>query len=243
MDTRMRFTIMVLLLVAPATVAQTPEAIVNRAIQAHGGADVLAKMKAVIVTSRGKANFGGPEVEGTREAKWALPDRAIWILDFPRERLKTTLVVNGLSGWQQVNTAPAMDMPPTAYNTMVDDAYAYWLSTVAPLSRKDLTITPGGEATIDGQPAIGVKITKADRPEAVLYFSKANGLLLKVAYKGREAGTPTPKEIVLSDHKEFERIKLPTKVVDIKSGMKMGEWQVTDYKFVDKFDAGVFRKP
>jgi len=235
--------ILAVFLFAQSLVAQTPDAIVQRAIQAHGGSDVLAKMKAVIVTARGKANLGGPEVEGTRELKWALPDRASWSVEFPRERIKTLIVVNGLTGWQQVGTNPATDLSPSAYDTMVDDAYAFWLSTVAPLTRKEFTLTAAKDAEVDGQSACGIKVTKPDRREATLYFSKANGILVKMQYLGREAGALVPKEMVFGSHKEFDRIKLPTKVTDIIRGNKMGEWQVTDYKFVDKFDATTFRKP
>lgn len=239
----MRYMFLVMLVCIPNANAQTPDAIIQRAISAHGGSESLAKMKAVIVTSKGKANFGGPEVEGTRDSSWALPDRVLWTLEFPRDKLKTTLAVNGLSGWQKVNTTPASDMSPPAYDTMIDDAYAYWLATVLPLTRKDLVFAVAPDGTIDSQPAFGIKVTKPNRPEATLYFSKSNGLLMKVAYKGREAGVPVPKEIVLSNHKTFDGVKLPTKIVDITKGAVMGDWQVANYKFVDKFDATTFKKP
>jgi hypothetical protein len=232
-----------LLLLAPTAWAQNPETIVQRAIAAHGGAEALAKMRAVTLTSKGKANLGGPDVEGTRDAKWALPDRAVWELNFPKMKLHSTMIVSGLSGWQKINTLPAAEMPPVAYDTMVDENYAYWLATVWPLTRNELQLAAAPDATVDGQPAFGVKVSKADRAPATLYFQKSSGLLVKVAYSGREAGVPEPKELILSNHKSFEGVKLPQKIVEIKKGGPVAEWQISDYKFVDKFDPATFRKP
>jgi hypothetical protein len=239
----MRLALFVLIFMAPGLSAQTPDLIVQRAISAHGGSDMLSKLKAVQISSKGKAIFGDQNVEGTRESKWALPDRAIWILEYPRLKLKTIVGINGLSGWQQVNTVAATEMSPPAYDTMTDEAHAYWLTNILPLTRKELVLTALADGTVDNQPTFAVKVTKSGKPDATVHFSKSTGVMVKVAYLGREAGIPEPKEILLSDHKTFEGLKLPTRIVDIKKGVAMGDWQVTNYKFVDKFDAATFKKP
>jgi hypothetical protein len=243
----MRKVLCILFILASPAGAQPPRDVVQRAISAHGGTDALAKTKAMTQVAKGRFNFGGIDVEATREGKFALPERVAWTIEFQREGIRQRVLIGlaGFSGWQQSPPQPAVDLPPAAYDTIAEEAHAHWLCTVAPLSDKSVTVSAAPGATVDGQPADGVKVTRPGKPEVALYFSKATGLLVKAQFRGREGGPgkETVKEWLFGGHKDFSGVKLPTKITELQSGTRVGAWEVTECRFVDKFDAAAFKKP
>ena len=233
------------LLLAGFVSAQTPKEIVEKAIQAHGGAEALAKTRAMIQKATGRVNFQGNDVDSQREGKWALPDRVFNDVEvtIQNKRNKFTLVLNGLSGWQTIDGGATTEMSSTTYDMLIDEAHVQWLCTVAPLTRPELKLSPAPAAAVNGQQCSAVKVTKAGKPDATLYFSQANGLLLKATFRGHGQIGMMDKEFIFSEHKETAGVKLPTKVQDFQAGTKMGDWTVKEYKFVDKFESGTFKKP
>jgi hypothetical protein len=232
------------LLIPAAASAQSPADIIARAVTAHGG-DAVAKMKYVAHSSKGRVNLLGVDVPAVRSARWALPERAYWDLEFTQAgtKLRTRIAIVGVGGWQQVNNSPAADLPPAAFDTMAEEAWLFWLVSVAPLSGKGLAFGPAEPATVNGEPALGVVVTKAGRPDVYLWFSKATGLLVKARFRGSDGGQPTTKEFVFSGHKEFEGVKLPTRLVDYANNIRMGDWEITEWKFSEKLNAEDFKKP
>ncbi|MBX7105439.1 MAG: hypothetical protein K1X57_15245 [Gemmataceae bacterium] len=239
-----RYACLLLLAIAGPVAGQTPAEIVERAVKAHGGSAV-SKMKFVSHSAKGRFNFGGIDVPATRAGKWALPDRVVWDLEMNREgtKLRTRIGVVGLAGWQQVNANPAIDLSPTAYDTMVEESWMFWLSSILPLNGKGLKFAPAEPAVVNNDAALGVLVTRDGKPDVTLWFSKATGLLTKARFKGSDGGRATSKEFVFADHKEFDGVKLPTKLTDYANGVRMGEWQITEWKFADKLNADDFNRP
>jgi hypothetical protein len=236
---------LVLLAFFQPAIGQTPQDWINRATSAHGGANALAQMKAFAVVANGKINISGTDVVATREGKLALPDRLLWTVTFKYNGIdrKSVIALNGLSGWQQINQRQPGDMDSTIYDENAEEAYAFSLTTLTPLSQKGFTFAAAPDVTVNGKPAAGVKVSRAGKPDVVLCFSKADALLVKAQFAGKSAGVPTNKEFVYSEHKPFGGVKLPTKIIDMRDGVRIGEWTVTDYRFVDKFGAEEFKKP
>lgn len=236
--------IVVMLGASSMSPAQTPAEIVERAVKAHGG-DALAKMKYVSHSSKGKVNLGGVDLVATRSARWALPDRAHWELELSRDgaKIKTRIAIVGLAGWQQVNANPAADLTPMAYDTMAEEAWLFWLSSVLPLKGKGLTLSPAEPATVNGDLASGVLVSRSGKPDVTLWFAKNSGLLVKARFKGTDGGQPTSKEFVFSGHQDFAGVKLPTRLVDFANNVRMGDWQITDWSFTEKLNPEDFAKP
>lgn len=239
------FSVVVSLFLAGFAAAETPKEIVEKAVKAHGGADALVKTKAMIQQATGKVNFQGNDVDASREGKWALPERVFNTVDVTMqgEKARFALVLNGLSGWQTMDKGGPVDLTAANYDMLTDEAYVQWLCTVAPLTRPELTLAAAPPAAVNGQQCVAVKVSKAGKPDATLYFSQANGLLMKAAFRGRGQMGVMDKEFIFADHKETAGIKLPTKIQDFQQGIRMGEWTVKEYRFVDKFEPNTFKKP
>src|SRR5262249_8529787 len=56
-------------------------AVIEKAIQAHGGEEKLTKVKAVRAKSKGTIHFGGASSPYTNAESWQLPDRIKVVLD------------------------------------------------------------------------------------------------------------------------------------------------------------------
>jgi len=233
-----------LAVVAPPAAAHPPQQIIDQAIKAHGGADALAKTRAMIQSAKGRLSINGVDVEATREAKYALPERYSWLLELKSGagRQRRLIVRNGLSGWQQVDSQPPEDIPTLLYDIISEEGYVLWLCSVAPLTQTGFVFSPAPNADVEGQPAAGVLVTRPGRTDVTLHFHSVSGLLVKARFASR-AEPGAVKEWFLSRHKDFAGVKLPTKLIDRKNADRLGDWDVTDYKFVERFDASTFKKP
>ena len=96
---------------------------------------------------------------------------------------------------------------------------------------------------INGKPAVGVAVPRPNRSNANIYFDAVSSLPVKVKLTVREAGIEVPRDYDMSAHKDFDGIKLPTKITVSQSGRKIEEWTIDSYSTPDRLDDKVFAKP
>ena len=123
------------------------------------------------------------------------------------------------------------------------DLHAAWLATIAPLKEKRFTLTTLPEINVNDSPAVGIKAAYPNRPDVTLYFDKKTNLLVRVTFKGKEAGAAVTKESTFSEYKDFGGLMLPGKQVDLHDRRKVAEWKTTNYESVEKLGKEVFAKP
>src|SRR5207249_1792438 len=85
---------------------------------------------------------------------------------------------------------------------------------------------------------VGVSVTGKDVKEVKLYFDKSTHLLAKVERMGTApmSTDEVKQEIFLSDYKEVQGMKRPTKTVMNNDGKKFMESTVTEQKYLEKLD-------
>jgi len=224
------------------TAAQT---IIAEAIQAHGGEDALTHLHTIVRKSAGKMTIAGKEVTLVEEETMQLPER--WRRDTEalagEQHLRVLLVVNGDKGWHSSGGA-VDEIGAARLKELREDNYARWLTTLLPLKKDTalrLTLLP--EAKVNGEPAVGVKVSAKDRPDVSLYFDKKSHLLVKLERKAMEAGESILKEEIYSAYKEFDGVRLPTKIERWAGGKKVGEITSAGYRLPRKLDESTFAKP
>jgi hypothetical protein len=217
------------------------QAVVDRALKAHGGADGLARAAVGSRTCTVTLTAGGKSTTYAFEQTFSLPDK---VRNVATAEGKPPIIValNGDSAWMSTG-GPAVDGGKDYQQELSEEAYVVWLSTLAPLAKSgfDLSLLP--EIKVNDKPAVGVKAARKGRPEVSLYFDKASGLLVKVDRKAREAGLPVQKEYYYSDFKTFDGLTLPTRETVWIEGKKFNEASKVTWKFLKSVSDDTFRKP
>jgi len=223
------------------------QAVIDKAIKAHGGADKLAKFKAVVAKGKGTVKIEGIIYDYTWSASTQLPDkmRVEAEIDLMGNKIALIQVLNGDKGWVKVDSdLKEMDKDQLAEVKM--QAYAGWVMSLAPLAEKGFKYGTLGESKIDGKEAIGVQVTRKDRREVNLYFDKKSGLLLKSSFKTKDAlgdGDEYTEDKYFSDYKEVEGIQLSMKEVLKHDDKEFGSQEVTEINLKEKLDDATFAKP
>ena len=228
---------------APARAGAREDALatVEQAIKAHGGEDALAKARTAVRAGEGVLYQGDKDVTFADEMTLNLPDQ--WKDGVEIEKkFRITLAVNGDRGWQSV-AGTVTDMGPERLKELREEMYVLWLETLTPLRKDGFDLAPLPEAKVNGRPAAGVKVASKGHADASLYFDAGTHLLVKVERTTREAGLTLGKEYLFGDHKDFDGVKLPTRLTETLEGKKVSELTSASYKFPPKPDEAAFSKP
>jgi hypothetical protein len=219
--------------------------IINKAIKAHGGEDALAKAKLATRTGEGQMTIVKDEVPFTDTITLSLPDRFKLALDVGKgqNKYKVALVLNGNKGWQATG-GMVVELSAGRVAELREEAYRLWIMTLLPLKKETgFTLDTLPEIKVEGAVVAGVKISMRGHEDAKLYFSKKTGLLVKMERKTKELGLNVDKEYLFSSYKDYDGLKLPSKLVEMTNERKSIEIKVKSYKFPKKIDDSEFGKP
>jgi hypothetical protein len=219
------------------------KAIVEKAIKAHGGAEVLNKFQAISVKEKGKFYGMGAAFDYTLEMQYQAPDKER--LEIRGENFKFVQVVNGDKGWRGINEAPkAMDKDELAEAR--EELYASNVGRLTPLTGAGCKLSSLGEIKVGGRPAVGVRVEHKGHRDVNLYFDKENGLLVKAEGRGKDlmaGGKEYTQEVFYSNYKKVEGMQVPFKTLLTRDGKRYVESETTEATPAEKLDASVFAKP
>jgi hypothetical protein len=228
--------------------AAEAKAVLDKAIQALGGADKLEKMPAATWKSTGTFTAGDMKadlsdqwsVHGFTKLRWELE------ISFSGNTQKGVLVFNGDEGWGKGGDRPTEAVPKEVQPMLKADLHsARWADMLLPLRDKAFTLSHLGEMKIDDRACVGLKIKHKDYPDVDLYFDKETGLPSRSDVRVKEpmASDETVHAFYFSDYKEFGGRKFATKIVlkrDDKTAMTM---ERSDIKPLEKLEDDTFAKP
>jgi len=221
--------------------------IIDKAIQAHGGEEKLAKVKAVRAKSKGTIHLGGARSAYMNVEAWQLPDRIKVVMEMENQgqRLRMIQVLNGDKGWLSLN-GQTQKIPQQMRPELEELLHAARVQTLTPLLQDNAyKPAPLGEGKVENRPTVGVKVSHKGRRDVHLFFDKERGRLLKTAFQVQpaEGGKKASVECYYSNHKDMGGLKWPTRKIVFMDGKKFTEGEVTEFKFVDRFDDTEFAKP
>ena len=227
-------------------------AIIDKAIEAHGGADRLSQFKAVSARWAGKYKVENVFYsDAVYAVTYEIPDKIR--IDYEVENPKGgtfafTRVVNGKAGWQG-GARGTRDLKEAEVARIVDEVYTHWLASAVPLKDKGFEFSPAGGTTVDGKEAVGVRVSCKGRPDVNLFFDKKTGLAIKSERRARDPGTNEEytAESIYRDHKAFQGVMWPTNRLDRRDGMDLeensGRFELSDYQARDKLEEKSLAKP
>lgn len=234
------------LLANPAGAQDAVRAIVEKAIKAQGGAEMLDRYNAGRARVKATINLAGGEIPAMVETTVQLPNQFKNVMQVEINGKKQTIVqvLNGDMGWMTIEgkTKP-LDAGELA--TLKESFYADQAYRLTPLLRdKNYQLSAVPETKVDSRPALGVKVVHRGRPDINLFFDKASGLLVKSERRTKEAGNKDIlQEEILRDYKELKGVQRPMKFLVFRDGKKFMEASVIEFTPLEKVDPKEFAKP
>jgi hypothetical protein len=222
-----------------------PRAIIDKAIQAHGGAKKLAAIKAVQMKGKGKI-YVPMEASFTAEITAQPPDKQRLSADLEINNMNFHFVqvFDGKKGWQGV-AGMIKELDADEVKEARQQAHVGEVETLIVLKDKSYKLSSLGESKVEGKDVVGVQVTKKGWRDVNLFFDKKTHLLLKAEYR---ALNPEKQEVtqekLFLDYKDVEGYKAPGRMVINNDGKKFLDMEITEATPLETpLDASVFAKP
>jgi hypothetical protein len=229
----------------PASAQESVQAVIDKAIQAHGGEEKLNSLKAFRSKSKGTLEVMGLRIAFTQEAAAMLSGKLKDVMEVDAGGMKSALttVFDGTRGWLAGIVNKDMDDKMIAETK--SSLYLMDLERLTPLRDNGFRLAALGEKMVNDRPAIGVGVSKDGQKDAKLYFDKANGLLVKVESQATDlqSGQEFTQEKIILEYQDFDGYKTGKKVLVLRDGKKLMEAEVVEAKFMEKIDDSEFQKP
>lgn len=223
-----------------------PEEIVDRAIRAHGGEEKLAGLSAFTLNLR---------TAYTDAATWderiavQLPGRYRRDMKIGAEGKSTTslIVFDGDQGWMKSN-----DVVTPYPRAFLESMQKYTVPYLGPRSILRLRarqknpacrFTTTGEGTVEGRPAVGLRMKLDGGPEATWYFDRETGLLLREEQRTKRfEGEDTVVEILYGDYRTVDGFPMARKETTRRDGKLASTTELIDFKAATPGE-GSFARP
>src|SRR5262245_56484498 len=219
--------------------AKDARAIIDKAIKATGGEAQLQRHQSTTYTEKGKFyGMGGDGLDytGVYHVQW--PDQ------FKMEIQGVfTLVLNKDKASMNFG-GESKELTGKELANHIQDHKAGWICTLLPLKDKAFTLRVIGEAQVEKNPAVGVKVTRKDYPDVELYFDKTSGRLVKSAHRSfaQDQMKEVKVEHYYQDYKEMDGAQVPSRVVIKRDGELFIDATMSELK-AGKIDNKVFAAP
>src|SRR6267142_4530872 len=168
-------------LAGPARAQDDPRSVIEKAVKAEGGAEKLSKLGTSRAKARGTMELMGQTIKVTMEAAVHMPDkmRNEMTLDVMGNKVTVIQVLNGGKGWISA-AGTTQDMPAQMLDEMKEEMYVAEAEMLTPLLKdKAYTLASLPEIKVNGQAALGVKVSAKGHRDLSLYFDKETGLVIK----------------------------------------------------------------
>jgi hypothetical protein len=219
----------------------------DRALEALGGKDRLAAIKAVTASTiwvARQSECGHPLIQDyTSKVFWQAPDR------IRHERVTDTGDVTAQAfdrkgGWSG-SWAVGKWVSDYSEKEATGKRPILMMEELVQLEVLRLRATKAGlrllgVGKLGNRPVLGVKVHLPDEPEIHLWIDKENGLPLMLMAKCK---TGTVIETLFEDYQEVKGAKYPGKFVTIVNGEERCGGQIKEFKLLDKLPDETFARP
>src|SRR5579872_4009223 len=240
----------------------SPDAILNKYIQAIGGEQRLAGVKSYIAKGT-SVGFGGFGKGGRVEILAKYPDQHATLIDFPDEpaRGDSVRTYNGRSGWLRTPLTVLGEYELTggeldgaridamlSFPGQIKEALSH-LRVSLPTTISDLPAPSSQTSNAAGMATIGqdrlVNVVQGTGPRyslATLYFDQESGLLLRMVRYGKSPIGRVPTQIDYADYRDVRGIKMPFRLIFAWTGGR-DAFQLSDIQTNVPVDESKFGRP
>jgi hypothetical protein len=237
---------LLLALAGRATAQDATRAVIEKAVQATGGATKLARLKVTQSKFKGTMEIQGATANITGETFLQLPGKMKLELQATIQGQTFTLnyVVNGSKAWVRV-ADQTINFQDADLEDAREELYAESVQTLVPLLRdKAFSLESLGVAKVKGRDSVGVKVASRGHKEVNLYFDKRTGLLAKAERRTLDDNKQeVTEETFYSEYRQVEGVQVPMKLLVHHDGKEFLNVTVTEYTFPERIDDGEFARP
>lgn len=228
-----------LFVAAPAP--QSPEeAVVKKAIAAHGGEANLKKFPAGL--SKIAGTVVEPKLPFTGSMAFSVPDkvRVEMVFEVAGQKASTVQIINGDKVKQTENGTTAK-LTAAASDELRESAAIQELALLYPLLGNKYAVAAGKGGTFDGKECDTIVVKAKGLKETTLAFDKKTGLLTAMQRKGVNPEQKVVDELtVFTEFKTIDGLVVPMKSKVSHDGRPFLEITVTEYKPLAKVDDKFF---
>lgn len=236
-----------LLLGTAGPLAAQPDlrAILDRAVQAHGGAERLSKLRALETRGRGLLHLGDL-VPFTTESFIQMPDQMKTTLSMTLDgkAISSVQVLNRDRAWSRINgqTREFDDVP---VNELREQLYADRIGTLVVLREPGFELVPLPEVPVRGRPADGIRVRSRGHRDVDLFFDRETGLLIRTQTRAIDlsTGKEMTREKLVLEFREANGLKTPRRIAILRDGKPFLEMDVLDVRVVERLDDRIFAQP
>jgi hypothetical protein len=221
------------------------KAVVDKALQAMGGREKVAKFQAGTWKAKLEHDEGGRKLMLTSEGTWQGLDkmRLAGEIEVGGQNHRVVIVINGNQGWMKKGDE-VQDAPEDVLGVLKEAWYAMRMVHLLPaLKDPAFQLAALGEADVNGRQAVGISVTREGHKPVNVHFDKENSLPVKSEVRLTD---PQGKEITLeyfySDYQEADGVKHPRKIA-VKADGKDFTIEISEIKPKDKVDDVEFARP
>jgi hypothetical protein len=227
-------------LITPATDVPTPTQVLDKYVQALGGAQKLATVKSYIATGS-SVGYGGLGGGGKFQIIAQAPDTRMVSITFPEhpERGESMRAYNGKVAWVKSPRAlvKEYDVVGTDLNVHKLDAQ---MSFPAQIKTALTNLRSGPPDNVNGHDVYVIQGNGGNRVLATLYFDRQSGLLVRTVMYGVSPVGRIPRQADFDDYRDVNGIKFPFKYqYSWLDGRE--QYQLTDVKVNAPIDAKLFQ--
>ncbi len=238
------FVCLLLLLVGEAS-AQEPQAILDRAVQAHGGAARLERTKKGHLKAKSEGNQSNVPFRLEIEEWFDLPSRykriktgSINDKPFHREDGSTEK-----EAWVREGTAPISTFSVHQPMSVTEHWHAI-LASLLLLREKDVQFKSHPDETKDGRTLVGFHVT-SQQVNGDFYFEKSMGLLAKTqqARQNPQGGQEVIADTSYDEYRDVQGIQYPMRFKSTVGKTYSTTITLSSIEFGGKIDESIFIKP
>ena len=222
-----------------------PEQIIDKALCAHGGEERLSSLSGFSLKDRivyEKGPTWNYEIEAAPPTRYRSEMKS-----GPQDKNASVIVVDDDHGWLKRGDNVEI-YPPTFIDSVRKNIIPYLgprsiLRLRARQKNPHCQFSTTGECTINGHPAVGLKMKLEGGPQQTWFFDKDTGLLLKsesrtANFEGEDTVTTTTYD----DYQNFDGFPLARKETTERDGKPASTREMIEFKLGTPSE-GAFAKP
>lgn len=224
------------------------QALVHKAIVAHGGAENIAKFKAATTKFKGKLEIMNLSLDITGDQSYQAPDkfRVSTAFQINNMNIESIQVFDGKSFWVSVLGKTMEIKDDKMIKELKETMAVERAGGLIQLLKKDYELSLVGEIKVKDRDAIGIRASKKGQRDLNLFLDKKTHLLVKTEYRARPpmgGDQEVTQEKYFLDYKEVMGMKVPGRVVIEQDGKMFMDLEVSEVRMFESLGDEVFAKP